>query len=63
MVPGAHDALTTTDSGSDYDFENFNPVHPLDSVLINRLRKPTRNRSESGGLAQLVNTFKKVNKN
>ena len=44
MVPGAHDALTTTDSGSDYDFENFNPAHTIDGVLINRLRKPTRNR-------------------
>lgn len=62
MVPGAHDALTTTESGSDYDFENFNPVPPIDNILINRLRKPTRNRLESGGVAQLVNTFKKVGK-
>jgi hypothetical protein len=29
MVPAAHDGKTTTDSGSDYDFENFKSVFPL----------------------------------
>jgi hypothetical protein len=46
MVPGAHDGATTTSSGSDYDFEYFNPTNPLDHVLVNRLKKNSRNSVE-----------------
>ncbi len=58
MVPAAHDGKTTTDSGSDYDFENFKSVLPIDDILINRLRKSTKNNLESEGLAQIVKIFK-----
>jgi len=51
MVPAAHDGKTTTDSGSDYDFENFKSVLPIDDILIIRLRKSTKNNLESEGLA------------
>ena len=46
MIPGAHDGPTTTDSDSDYEFEDFNPTSPLDHILVNRLKKQTRNSLE-----------------
>jgi len=46
MVPGAHDGPTTSDSGSDYDFEYFNPTVALDHILVNRLKKNTRDSNE-----------------
>ena len=39
MVPGAHDGPTTTESPSDYDFEEFKPKLLPDYILVNRLRK------------------------
>lgn len=39
MVPGAHDGPTTSDSPSDFDFDEFNPRKLQDFILVNRLRK------------------------
>lgn len=43
MIPGAHDGATTTETDSDYDFNDFVPTTQLDHILVNRLRKTTRN--------------------
>lgn len=62
MVAGAHDGPTTTGSDSEYEFENFNPVLPMDHVLVNRLRKQTRTSVEPVDQDQLLNVLKKGNK-
>lgn len=46
MVPAAHDGATTTETGSDYEFKDYNPSTQLDHTLVNRLRKQTRNSME-----------------
>ena len=46
MVPAAHDGPTTSDSGSDYDFLDYQPATHLDYILVNRLRKYQRNSTE-----------------
>ena len=46
MVPAAHDGATTTETGSDYEFKDYNPSTQLDHILVNRLRKQTRNSME-----------------
>ena len=39
MVPAAHDGPTTSDSASDFDFDQFKPTKLPDFILVNRLRK------------------------
>jgi hypothetical protein len=39
MVPGAHDGPTTTDSDSDYEFDDYKPTSSLDFILVNRMKK------------------------
>jgi hypothetical protein len=46
MVPAAHDGATTTETDSDYEFKDYNPTTQLDHILVNRLRKQTRNSME-----------------
>ncbi len=62
MVPGAHDGPTTSDSGSDYDFENFNPTVPLDHILVNRLKKNSRDSVEPVDQLQVVQLLQKAAK-
>ena len=59
MIPGAHDGPTTTDSDSDYEFEDFNPTSPLDHILVNRLKKQTRNSLEPVSREMAVAILKK----
>jgi hypothetical protein len=46
MVPAAHDGPTTSDSASDFDFDQFKPTKLPDFILVNRLRKNQRNSLE-----------------
>ena len=46
MVPGAHDGPTTTDSDSDYEFDDYKPTSSLDFILVNRMKKNQRNSLE-----------------
>jgi hypothetical protein len=46
MVSGPNDGDSTTDSASDFDFKSFTPKSVFDYVVVNRLRKDTRNSKE-----------------
>ncbi len=62
MVPGAHDGPTTTDSQSDYDFDSYNPTNIRDFIMVNRLRKNSRESQEPVDKATVLEIFKKVKK-
>ena len=63
MVPGAHDGPTTTDSPSDYDFDSYNPTNVRDFILVNRLRKNSRESQEPVDKASVLEIFKKKKPN
>ncbi len=59
MVPGAHDGPTNSDTYSDYYFVNYNPTDVRDFILVNRLRKSSRESLEPIDKATVLELFKK----
>lgn len=60
MVPGAHDGATTSETQSDYDFNTYNPTDVRDFILVNRLRKNSRESKEPADKASVLEIFKKA---
>ena len=63
MVSGPNDGDSTTDSPSDFDFKSFTPKSVFDYVVVNRLRKDSRNSMEPVDKLQVDQILNKTSKN
>ena len=62
MVSGPNDGDSTTDSASDFDFKSFTPKSVFDYVVVNRLRKDTRNSMEPATKDKMMELLKRASK-